>query len=56
MDIDHTLYQAEKCTTGSCALLWDESFLWGLMAWRALREAGLPFDLLRFEDVRKGEL
>ena len=56
MDIDHTLYQAEKCTTGSCALLWDESFLWGLMAWRALREAGLPFNLLRFEDVRKGEL
>ena len=26
------------------------------MAWRALREAGLPFDLLRSEDVRGGAL
>lgn len=30
-----------------CALLWDESFLWGLMARQALTEAGLPFDLIR---------
>ncbi len=56
MDVDHTLDESEKLPTGSCALLWDESFLWGLMAWRALREARLPFDLLRFEDVRKGAL
>ena len=56
MDIDHAFDEAEKHPTGSCALLWDESFLWGLMAWRALREAGLPFDLLRSEDVRKGAL
>jgi hypothetical protein len=40
----------------TCALFWDESFLWGLMAWRALREAGLPFDLLRAEDIRSGAL
>ncbi len=39
-----------------CALLWDESFLWGLMAWRALREGGLPFDLIRSEDIRAGKL
>jgi hypothetical protein len=39
-----------------CALLWDESFLWGLMARRALTEAGLPFDLLRSEDIRAGAL
>ncbi len=39
-----------------CALFWDESLLWGLMAWRALREAGLPFDLLRSEDIRAGGL
>ncbi len=39
-----------------CALLWDESFLWGLMAWRALREAGLPFDLIRSDDIRAGAL
>ena len=50
------LDEVKKHPTGSCALLWDESFLWGLMAWRALREAGLPFDLLRSEDVRKGAL
>jgi hypothetical protein len=56
VDIDHSLDEAEKLPTRSCALLWDESFLWGLMAWRSLREAGLPFDLLRFEDVRKGVL
>ena len=56
MDIDHALDHAEKHPTGSCALLWDESFLWGLMAWRALREAGLPFDLLRSADVRRGAL
>ena len=40
----------------ACALLWDESFAWGLMAWRALKKAGLPFDLLRAEDVRAGAL
>lgn len=39
-----------------CALLWDESFLWGLMAWKALREAGLPFDLIRSDDIRAGRL
>ena len=56
MDIDHILDEAENLPTRSCALLWDESLLWGLMAWRALREAGLPFDLLRSEDVRRGAL
>ena len=39
-----------------CAFLWDESFLWGLMAWQALREAGLPFDLIRSEDIQAGKL
>jgi hypothetical protein len=39
-----------------CALFWDESFLWGVMAWQALREAGLPFDLLRAEEIRRGAL
>ena len=40
----------------SCALLWDESFLWGLMAWRALTEGGLSFDLIRSDDIRAGIL
>ena len=40
----------------ACALLWDESFAWGLMARQALAEAGLPFDLLRSEDICGGAL
>ena len=56
MNIDQTFYDAEKLPERSCAMLWDESFLWGLMARRALKEAGLPFDLLRSEDIRKGAL
>jgi hypothetical protein len=40
----------------ACALLWDESFAWGLMAYQALTEAGLPFDLLRSEEIRGGAL
>ncbi len=38
------------------AFLWDESFLWGLMSYKALRGNGLPFDLIRSEDVRRGRL
>jgi hypothetical protein len=40
----------------ACALLWDESLAWGLMARRALKEAGLPFDLLRSDEIRGGAL
>lgn len=39
-----------------CALLWDESFLWGVMAWQALKATGLPFDLIRSEDVGRNAL
>ncbi|HUH65313.1 MAG TPA: BPL-N domain-containing protein [Syntrophales bacterium] len=42
--------------TRTCALLWDESFTWGLMARKALMEAGLPFDLVTSEDIRKKAL
>jgi hypothetical protein len=56
LNIDHTVCGAEKNSSRSCAMLWDESFLWGLMARQALREAKLPFDLLRSEDVRRGAL
>jgi len=38
----------------TAAFLWDESFLWGIMAWQALHEAGLPFDLVSAGDIRKG--
>ena len=40
----------------SAALLWDESFLWGLMAYRALKTNNLPFELIRSEDIKKGSL
>lgn len=36
------------------ALLWDESFLWGIMAYTTLKKLGLPFELVRAEDVRAG--
>ncbi len=42
--------------TRNVALLWDESFLWGLMAYKALKNLGLPFDLIRAEDIRAGNL
>lgn len=36
--------------------MWDESFLWGLMSYKALLSNGLGFDLLRSEDIRNGGL
>ncbi len=38
------------------AFLWDESFIWGLMAYRALKGLGLPFDLIKAEDIKTGAL
>ncbi|MGD0884596.1 MAG: BPL-N domain-containing protein [Thermodesulfovibrionales bacterium] len=38
------------------ALLWDESFLWGLMAVKALEFAHFPFDLIRSERIINGGL
>ncbi|MDH4163222.1 MAG: BPL-N domain-containing protein [Nitrospirota bacterium] len=38
------------------ALLWDESFLWGVMAHRALASCGLACDIIRAADVRSGRL
>ena len=38
------------------ALLWDESFLWGVVSHKALNGAGLPFRLIRADDVRAGVL
>ena len=40
----------------NAAFLWDESFLWGLMAYRALTGLALPFDLLKADDIKKGAL
>jgi hypothetical protein len=38
------------------ALFWDESFLWGAMAHRALIDAGLPFRLVGAGEIRNGAL
>lgn len=43
-------------TLNKAAVLWDESYLWGLIALRALRKKGLLFDLVRAEDIRAGAL
>ena len=45
-----------KRTGRGVALFWDESFLWGIMAYHALRGCGLPFDLVRSADIRKGRM
>lgn len=37
-------------------MLWDESFLWGVMAHKALKFAGLACHLIRAEDVKAGRL
>ena len=41
---------------GRIAFLWDESFLWGVMAYKAFQAAGLSFELLRAVDIRNGAL
>ena len=38
------------------AILWDESFLWGLIAYLAFKSAHIPFELISTEDVLNGTL
>ncbi len=38
------------------AVLWDESYLWGLIAFWAFYAEGVAFDLLTADDVRAGRL
>lgn len=38
------------------ALLWDESFLWGLMAYKSFMSLGLSPDIIMASDVREGAL
>jgi glutamine amidotransferase-like uncharacterized protein len=42
--------------TAKVALFWDESFLWGLIAYDTFREIGVEFDLLTSKDIREGAL
>jgi hypothetical protein len=48
--------RARQRLAPTVAFLWDESFLWGLMAYRALKGLALPFDLIRAEDLKSGVL
>lgn len=43
-------------TTGTTALLWDESHLWGLLLLRALQAMNVPTTVIRAEQVRAGVL
>ena len=56
MTSQRTHEKEETASDKPCALLWDESFIWGLMARQALMEAGLPFDMLDSEEIRRGAL
>jgi hypothetical protein len=46
----------ESGASGRAAFFWDESFLWGLMSYKALCANGLCFDLVRSDDIREGGL
>ncbi len=50
------MQQGKDIPKRACALLWDESYTWGVMALRALKEAGLPFDLISSEEISGGVL
>ncbi len=45
-----------ESSASEAVLLWDESFLWGIMALRALREAGLSFEVITAQEIRAGGL
>ncbi|RJQ19389.1 MAG: hypothetical protein C4560_06195 [Nitrospiraceae bacterium] len=54
--VDQVKTSMSKPMTSNVALLWDESFLWGIMAYKALNSANLPFDLIRSQDIKNGKL
>ncbi len=53
---ENSKFKIQSSKLSPVAVLWDESFLWGVMAYKALTAAGLPFELLRSEEIRKGRL
>jgi hypothetical protein len=50
------MFKGSKIRNNKVAFLWDESFLWGLMAYKALIKCNLPFDLVRSADIKDGAL
>lgn len=53
---ENSAVKVQNSMQKGAAVLWDESFLWGIMARKALIANGLAFDLIRSEDVRTGKL
>ena len=45
-----------KTDFGKIAVFWDDSYLWGLIAWRAFADLGVDFELLSAEQIRTGAL
>jgi glutamine amidotransferase-like uncharacterized protein len=45
-----------KKPVGKIAFFWDESFLWGLIAYRTFRQLAINYDLLSATDIRTGAL
>ena len=52
----NSTFKRQDLGSKRAALLWDESFLWGVMAYKALEACGLSFDLVRAEEVQQGIL
>jgi hypothetical protein len=50
------MFKGSKIRNNKVAFLWDESFLWGLMSYKALKNVNLPFDLVRSSDIKNGAL
>ena len=43
-------------TTKPIAILWDDSYIWGLLVWRAIEALGLPYELVKGEEIAHGFL
>lgn len=41
---------------GTSLVLWDASYLWGLMAWRAINALGIPCGLVSAQEIAQGAL
>ena len=48
--------ETNEKTGAKTALFWDESFLWGLIAYETLNAVGADFDLVTAADIRAGAL
>ncbi|MBE0447558.1 MAG: hypothetical protein IBX64_05585 [Actinobacteria bacterium] len=48
--------RSDSSEIGKVAFLWDESFLWGLIAYKTFLQLGINFDLVTSVDIRKGSL